>query len=227
MAGVFVRLWPIGAGIGRILVLGDAHADEQPTRRALMAAYEESGADQALQVGDLLHYQLPAPTWFVAGNNEDLDVIASLRRGEESARVTNARLLASSAVELQGLRIGGLSGNHAPTQYETPRAALEGGRRRHFVKRDVERAKALSEIDVFLTHEAPHGLIQRDGYDVGCAHVDAILRALGPDLCLVGHHHTHVSGSFGQTKVVALAPVWESYYRLDPTSLELARHPAP
>ena len=210
-----------------MLVLGDAHANDDAHREALLATYDAVDAYSALQVGDLGYYDLPTPTWFVAGNNEDLDVVDRLRSGESPAGTSNVHLLASEVTDVGGLRVAGLSGNYAPTQYEKSRDELVGGRRRHFVRDDVERAKALSDVDVFLTHEAPHGLLREDGYDVGCKHVDAVLRAVEPDLCLVGHHHRHVEGDFGPTTVVGLAPVWEAYYRLDPETLELDRRPAP
>jgi Icc-related predicted phosphoesterase len=210
-----------------MLVLGDAHADDPANRDALLAAYDAADADVALQLGDLLHYDLPVPTWFIAGNNEDLDVIDALRRGESPPGVSNANLLASTAVELDGLRVAGLSGNHAPTQYEKARDELAPGRRRHFVREDVERAKALEAVDVLLTHESPHGMGFAEEYDVGCVHIDALLEALQPALCLVGHHHEHVEGRFGTTRVVGLASVRESYYELDPETLALERYAAP
>lgn len=207
-----------------MLVLGDAHASDPENRRALLSAYDAVDAEVALQVGDLQYYDLPTPTWFVAGNNEDLDTIEALRAGEEVDGVANAHLLDSAAVEREGIRIAGLSGNYAPTQFEKSRADLAGGRRRHFVADDVERAADLDDVDVFLAHEAPHGLLATNGYDVGCTHVDRILSAVEPDLCLVGHHHEHVEGDFGTTRVVGLAPVWESYYRLDAETLTLERY---
>lgn len=210
-----------------MLVLGDAHASDPDNRRALLAAYDGADADLALQVGDLQYYDLPTPTWFIAGNNEDLDTIEALRHGEEVEGVTNVALLASSAIEREGIRIAGLSGNYAPTQFEKSRPELEGDRRRHFVKDDVERAAELDDIDVFLAHEAPHGLLETNGYDVGCKHVDRLLTAVEPELCLVGHHHEHVESEFGGTRVVGLAPVWESYYILDAETLALERFSTP
>ncbi|RBI63662.1 metallophosphoesterase [halophilic archaeon] len=208
-----------------MLVLGDAHANDPENRRALLAAYAAADADAAVQVGDLLHYDLPVPTWFVAGNNEDFDVVEALRRGETVEDVHNAHLLASTAVDLQGVRVAGLSGNFAPTKYDQPRDDLSGDRRRHFVRGDVERAKRL-DVDVFLTHEAPHGLLYY-GYDPGCEPVDEILAAVDPELCLVGHHHRHAEATVGDTRVVSLAPAWERYYALDPDTLALSWSDAP
>lgn len=207
-----------------MLVLGDAHADDDENRRALLEAYRSVDPAVAIQTGDLLYYDLPAPTWFIAGNNEDFEVIDALRAGGSPPGTTDVHLLDGSTADLEGLRVGGLSGNFAPTQFHKARQALSGDRRRHFVEADVERAKALDAVDVFLTHEAPHGLLQADGYDPGCVHVDEILKAVEPSICLVGHHHEHVEGTFGPTRVVALAPVWEAYYRLDPDTLSLGRH---
>ncbi|WP_458206937.1 metallophosphoesterase family protein [Haladaptatus sp. NG-SE-30] len=205
-----------------MLVLGDAHAADPDNRRALFAAYREADADVALQLGDLMYYDLPTPTWFIAGNNEDFDVIAALRNGLISnSNVRDAHLLASTAVELEGLRVAGLSGNYAPTQYDRPRANLIGDRRRHFTHEDVERAMALESVDVLLTHEAPHGLPVSEEYDVGCGYIDDLISTLEPDLCLVGHHHQHTETTFGTTRVVSLAPTWERYYILDPDSLSL------
>jgi len=216
------------AVIGTMLVLGDAHADDPDRRRSLYAAYRDADQSVALQCGDLLHYRLPVPTYFVAGNNEDFDVIAALRHGRlTSARVENVHLLASDVATVEGLRVAGLSGNYAPSQYEKPRSALAGDRRRHFVREDVEAAKALGDVDVFLAHEAPHGTPVEEDYDVGCTYVDEILEALEPALCLVGHHHEHTESTFGGTRVVTLAPVWESYYVLDAARLALDRRRTP
>jgi len=223
-----------------MLVLGDAHANDPNNRRALLSAYRAADADVALQAGDLMYYDLPYETYFVAGNNEDFDVIDALRRGDaslddggrngrsdRSERNGRPYLLASTVVEIDGLRVAGLSGNYAPTRYEKERKKLVGERRRHFTHEDVERALELADVDVFVAHEAPHGLIDDADYEVGNQYVDAIVEELSPALCLIGHHHRHAESTFGETRVISLAPVWESYYRLDPDSLSLSRFETP
>ncbi|SEW16114.1 metallophosphoesterase family protein [Natrinema salifodinae] len=211
-----------------MLVLGDAHASEPDRSETLLGIYRTLEPDRVLQVGDLQRYDLPAPTWFVAGNNEDFDVIEALRAGEDrdppaETDVRNVHLLASTAATVDGLRVAGLSGNFAPTKYDLSRDELSGERRRHFTHEDVERAADLEDIDVFLTHEAPTGLLSY-GYDPGCEHVDDLLEAISPDLCLVGHHHRHREAEFADTRVVSLAPAWERYYTLDPETLTLEAH---
>ncbi|MFB6112634.1 MAG: metallophosphoesterase [Halodesulfurarchaeum sp.] len=211
-----------------MLVLGDAHADSADRRAQLLSTYDAANADVALQAGDLQYYEVPVRTYFIAGNNEDFDVIEALRHGRiRSEGVKNVRLLASTVVDVDGLRVAGLSGNFAPSQFEKARSALRGDRRRHFVRADVKRAKQLEDVDVFLAHEAPHGIPIVEEYSVGCRYIDEILEALRPRLCLLGHHHEHVEGSFGPTRVVSLAPVWDSYYELDPSTLDLERYVSP
>ncbi|WP_049928356.1 metallophosphoesterase family protein [Halopiger goleimassiliensis] len=209
-----------------MLVLGDAHASDPDNEAALRAAYDDANEDLALQVGDLERYDLPIETWFVAGNNEDFDVIEALRAGESPPEVDDAHLLASTAVDLEGVRVAGLSGNYAPTKYDLSREELADDRRRHFVRDDVDRLAALEGVDVLLTHEAPTGLLSY-GYDPGCERVDRLLAVLEPDLCLVGHHERHASSEIEGCRVVSLAPVWERYYTLDPAALTLASHDTP
>jgi Icc-related predicted phosphoesterase len=211
-----------------MLALGDAHADDPANRQALLRAYDAAEESCALQAGDLMYYDLPYRTYFVAGNNEDFDVIDALRHGDGSLTGDDRpHLLASTAVECEGLRVAGLSGNYAPTRYGKSRDELRGDRRRHFTHEDVEQARSLTDVDVFLAHEAPHGLISDTEYEVGNRYVDTIVEELSPALCLIGHHHRHAESAIEGTRVISLAPVWDSYYRLDPATLSLERYETP
>lgn len=211
-----------------MLVLGDAHATTPGRRRALFAAYRAANEPVAVQAGDLMYYDLPVQTYFIGGNNEDFDAIDALRNGRvESDDVANATLLNSTAATVDGRRVAGLTGNYAPTQFDKPRAVLRGDRRRHFVRSDVEAVMDLDDIDIFVAHEAPNGLPVEEDYDVGCQHIDDILDALQPSLCLVGHHHQHAECDYGDTHVVGLEPAWESYYVVDPDTLAVTRHDTP
>jgi Icc-related predicted phosphoesterase len=211
-----------------MLVFGDAHANTPERRQVLERVYEAADPNVALQLGDLFYYELPVETYFIAGNNEDFDVIDALRHGRvRSSNVKNARLLDSRAVEVQGLTVGGLSGNFAPTQYDKPRSALRGDRRRHFVRNDIQRLKQVGDLDVLLTHQAPHGTAVREDYSVGCGPVDELLAVLEPDLCLVGHHHQHTDTRVAGTRIITTAPAWESYYELDPETLAVERFETP
>lgn len=211
-----------------MLVLGNAHASDLETKRVLAATCRAADADVALQAGSLGHYDLPVPTYFAAGGTEDLDVVDALRLGRvQSPTVSNVHLLASDAVELDGLRVGGLSGTYSESHYRRPRARLHREGRRHFTREDVERAREL-DVDVFLTHEPPAGVFDPDLTDAeGCRKVNEVLGATRPSICLVGGIGHHARESVGDTTLVSLAPVWQQYYTLDPGKLTLTRHEPP
>lgn len=213
-----------------MLVLGNAHAPALDTGRVLAATCRAADADVALQAGNLSHYDLPVTTYFAAGDTEDLEVIDALRLGRvQSPSVSNVHLLASESVEIDELRIGGLSGSYSETHYRRPRARLYQEHRRHFTYDEVERAKAL-DVDVFLTHEPPVGVFDPDlGEEKveGCRKVNEILAATRPSVCLVGGIGSHAREEVGDTTLVSLAPVWNHYYTLDTEKLTLARHEPP
>lgn len=213
-----------------MLVLGNAHAPDLEIGRVLAATCRAADADVALQAGDLGHYDLPVTTYFTAGETEDLEVIDALRLGRvQSPSVSNVHLLASQAVEVDGLTIGGLSGTYSETHYRRPRARLYQEHRRHFTHDEVERAKDL-DVDVFLTFEPPVGVFDPDvseGGVEGCQEVNEILAAIRPSVCLVGGVASHAREQVGETTLVSLAPVWEHYYTLDTETLTIARHEPP
>ncbi len=144
--------------------LGDIHGDFDSACR-IMARHPD--VPFWLSVGDVAdvegRYQaMPAPLYFIKGNNEGFDALAS------GTVAVNLRYLPNATpVEIDGLRVAGLGGTFAPTWYDTAAAALPhpvkrtakatalADKRRHFVREEVEACRALERIDVCLTHEAP------------------------------------------------------------------------
>src|SRR5262249_15610049 len=113
-----------------------------------------------------------AHTYFIKGNNEDFDVIAAAAAGEPPAPTLH--YLTNGALHRVGpWRVAALGGTFAPSWYHTPASALprskglkpsaaslklgksRDDKRRHFVRDEVIACKALTNIDLFMTHEAP------------------------------------------------------------------------
>jgi uncharacterized protein len=163
-----------------------------------------------LCVGDLAsrtgaYPQPPLPLYWIKGNNEDFDRVEAFAGGYE--RVPNLHYLSNGvAVRIGPVSVAGLGGTFAPRWYETAASELPSGtpgprrddKRRHFVREDVERCKALRGIDVFLTHEAPRPYVVaadapsgRPGrpHDAGKTPINEVLAAMRPRLHLCGHHH--------------------------------------
>ena len=169
----------------------------------------------------------PSPLYFIKGNNENFDVLASAQLPANVFYLPNG--LRST---VHGLRIAGLGGTHAPTMYDvraadlphpkksTPKATEAADRRRHFVREEVEACKAMADVDVFLSHEAPRPFRVNRGIDAGKTPINEVLAAMRPRLHLFGHHHTFVAGESQGVPSLCLDPVGKSYLLIDGNTLE-------
>jgi Icc-related predicted phosphoesterase len=208
--------------------LGDIHGDFQSAHR-IMERHPE--VPFWVCVGDVAdadgRYQdLPAPLYWIKGNNENFDLIASGDFPANLLYIANGR-----TINVEGLGIAGLGGTLAPTWYETRAADLppapqpkKGGskkddKRRHFVREEVEACVAMRGIDLFLTHEAPRPY--RIGrLDAGKTPVNEVLVAMRPRLHLFGHHHRFSEQQRDGVRSVGLDLVSRSYLLIDADTME-------
>jgi uncharacterized protein len=208
--------------------LGDIHGDFS-SARAVMARHPE--VPFWLCVGDVADNEgryepLPAPLYWIKGNNENFDAIAAGSFPAGLRYIPNGVLVTAGP-----LRLAGLGGTFAPTLYDTAAAALPhprkgtrkatelADRRRHFVREEVEACQGLAGIDVFLTHEAPRPF--RVGrMDAGKTPINEVLAALRPRLHLFGHHHRFAELSVGGVRSVGLDLVSRSYLLIRPETME-------
>src|SRR5450830_1587668 len=158
----------------QIGALGDIHG-EFDTVRAIMMRHADislwvSVGDVASNEGE--YFDPPAPLYWIKGNNEDFDVIAEALAGRLPA--SQLYYLPNGGPHPVGpWRVAALGGTYAPSWYHTPAASLPSSRgrrtsgaslklgksrddkRRHFVRDEVVACKALGNVDLLLTHEAP------------------------------------------------------------------------
>ena len=214
--------------------LGDIHGDFDAVRR-VMERHRE--VPFWVCVGDVADSQgnyapLPAPLYWIKGNNENFDVIAGPARTEAVPYeyIPNGHLVDIDAGDGR-LRVAGLGGTFAPTMYEVPakdlphpkkrtaKATELADRRRHFVREEVERCKAMRDIDVFLSHEAPVpfrvGRVQ-----AGKQPINEVLASMKPRLHLFGHHHRFQELTAEAVRSVCLDAVGVSYLLIDRNTLE-------
>ena len=208
--------------------LGDIHGDFASARR-IMERHPE--VPFWLCVGDLPgtdgNYQpLPAPLYWIKGNNENFDLIAAGGFPRNLHYIPNGGLTL-----IDGLRVAGLGGTFAPTVYDvaaadlphpkkgTAKATELADRRRHFVRDEVECLKRLEGVDVFLSHEAPVpfrvGRVQ-----AGKRPINEVLAAMKPRLHLFGHHHRFEASAVGGIRSICLDLVRDSYLLIDRKTLE-------
>ena len=225
--------------------LGDIHG-EFDTVQLIMQRHPD--VPLWLQVGDVAsnegEYFTPLmPLYWIKGNNEDFDVIAAAMAGHPPAPTLHY-LRNGAAHQVGGWRVAALGGTFAPSWYHAPASALppskghrtnaafaklgksRDDKRRHFVKEEVLACKALSGIDIFLTHEAPRpyfaGTDARRN-DAGKTPVNEILSAMRPRLHLFGHHHRFTEQERQGVRSIGLDVVGQSYLLIDARTFEFDR----
>ena len=211
--------------------LGDIHG-EFDTVRDIVGRHPD--VSLWLQVGDIAtndgeYFHPPAPVYFIKGNNEDFDVIAQAIAGHPPA--ANLHYLRNGRLHQVGpWRVAALGGTFAPSWYHTPAASLPASKgrkssaatvklgksrddkRRHFVKEEVLANKALKDVDVFLTHEAPRPFYPAGKrIDAGKTAINDVLTAMRPRLHLFGHHHEFTDSQRHGIRSIGLDMVTKSY----------------
>lgn len=224
--------------------LGDIHGDFESARRIMR---RHPDIPFWLCVGDVAtddgrYEDLPSPLYWIKGNNENFDVIAvpGLRGpGCEIPAAAHLLYIPNAAqidipvgpgAQARHLRVAGLGGTLAPTWYETPAIDLPhpkkssakatglADKRRHFVREEVDACRAMRDIDVFMSHEAPRPF--RVGrLDAGKTPVNDVLASMKPRLHLFGHHHRFSDQERQGVRSVGLDLVSRSYLLIDADSL--------
>jgi Icc-related predicted phosphoesterase len=216
--------------------LGDIHGAFEAAR-AIVSRHRD--VPFWVSVGDLAtddgrYESIGAPVYWIHGNNDNFDAIASGDLPSDLHHVDNGTKVAASP----GLAIAGLGGTFAPTWYDTRAADLPhpkkgsakatelADKRRHFVRAEVERCARLTGVDVFLTHEAPKPFRPFPGGrgpDAGKEQINALLRAMRPRLHLFGHHHRFSDEVREGVRSIGLDLVTRSYLLIDAVSLDIER----
>jgi Icc-related predicted phosphoesterase len=214
--------------------LGDIHGGFDAVRRIQR---RHPDAPFWLCVGDVAtddgrYESFDAPVYWIKGNNENFDVIASGVLPPNLIYLPNGERR-----QVGDVAVAGLGGTFAPTMYElgadalphpvksTAKATILADRRRHFVRAEVEACKALAAVDVFLSHEAPRPFVV-GGNDAGKTSINEVLAALRPRLHLFGHHHRFSERNLGGVPSVGLDLASRSYLLIESRTLEYERHGA-
>jgi hypothetical protein len=182
-----------------------------------------------------------APLYWIKGNNEDFDVIAGAIAGRPPAPMLH--YLANGGPHQVGpWRVAALGGTFAPSWYNTPAIALPPSRgrklsaaslklgksrddkRRHFVRDEVLACKALTDVDLFLTHEAPRPFYPAGRrIDAGKTVLNDVLAAMKPRLHLFGHHHEFTDSVRQGVRSIGLDVVTKSYLLVNAETFKTER----
>jgi len=223
--------------------LGDIHGAFDAVQ-AIMQRHPE--VSLWVSVGDVAsndgEYFVPrAPLYWIKGNNEDFDVIAAARAGR-SAADTMHYLANGGPHQVGPWRVAALGGTFAPSWYNTPASRLppskgrktaaaslklgksRDDKRRHFVREEVVACKALENIDLLLTHEAPRPFYPAGRrIDAGKTVLNDVIASLRPRLHLFGHHHEFTDSVRQGVRSIGLDIVTTSYLLVDADTFKCER----
>lgn len=229
--------------MAQIGALGDIHGAFDAAQE-IMARHPEVAL--WVQVGDVAsnegEYFVPIrPLHWIKGNNEDFDVIAEAMAGRSPAPTLHY-LPNGGPYRVGPWRVAVLGGTFAPSWYHSPVASLPPSRgrrvastsvklgksrddkRRHFVRDEVLACKALTAIDVFLTHEAPRPFYPAGKrIDTGKTVINEVLTAMRPRLHLFGHQHEFTDSVRQGVRSIGLDLVTKSYLLIDTDTLRCER----
>ena len=199
-----------------------------------------------LSVGDIAtndgeYFEPARPLYWIKGNNEDFDVVAASAAGHPPAPTLHY-LSNGGPYQVGPWRVAALGGTFAPSWYNTPAAALppskgrkaglgslklgksRDDKRRHFVRDEVVACKALSNIHLFMTHEAPRPFYPAGRrVDAGKTVLNDVLASLKPRLHLFGHHHEFTDSMRQGIRSVGLDVVVKSYLLIDADTFKCER----
>ena len=187
------------------------------------------------------YFEPVGPLYWIKGNNEDFDVIAAAIAGRPPA--PNLHYLRNGGPhEVGPWRVAALGGTFAPSWYNSPASALppskgrksavaslklgksRDDKRRHFVRDEVIACKVLSNIDLFLTHEAPRPFYPAGRrIDAGKTVLNDVIAAMKPRLHLFGHHHEFTDSVRQGVRSIGLDVVTKSYLLVNAETLKTDR----
>jgi predicted phosphodiesterase len=199
-----------GKPVDLVLAVGDVEAFRRADDHRRKAAKRAMPAEFAAYADG--SRRMKRPLYFIGGNNEDFEALHDHPEGFDLA--PNVHYLGRAGLQqLQGLRVGYLSGIHAPRFFDQPLkrptsldTAKQAG---YFRAPEVERISNLRDVDLFLVHEWPRGIVQRardeglpssrplPSYWIGNPITRRLVDTIRPRWVLCGHSHKGFAVSLG------------------------------
>lgn len=233
---------PAGAG-GYIGALGDIHGEFEAVDDIMQ---RHPDVPLWVCVGDVAsndgeYFSPRVPLYFIKGNNEEFDVIAAAIAGRPPSPTLHY-LVNGGPHAVGPWRVAALGGTFAPSWYNTPASQLppskgrksasasvklgksRDDKRRHFVRDEVVACKAVANVDLFLTHEAPRPFYPAGRrIDAGKTVINDVLAAMKPRLHLFGHHHEFTDSMRQGVRSIGLDVVTKSYLLINADTFKTER----
>jgi len=179
---------------------------------------EDSHVDKAVRVhggpGEFPQWfkeqrSAPIPTYSILGNHDDA-MLFHRYAGKEiipSLHLLPQGEVAPINIGSRVIRVGALGGNYSPKYFQYAPADLSQSKLKHYTETHINALIDKVPFDILLTHEAPDGVVIRDGVDLGRPEIGELIRKTVPRFAFFGHHHWHTKVEIGSTRVVGLSRI--------------------
>lgn len=195
----------------KILLLGDVHRYVSKAKNIINSVK----CDFVLQTGDLeIYSNLSKPTYFIAGNHENLNLLSAIDKGrisfENLYHIKNAEVITLKKGK-EIINVTGINSNYSL-------------KIKDYNKKDIKKCKKLRNINIFLSHEAPFniGFIKGHKY-IFLKDIKEILDDVKPKFFFFSHNHKFFKKKINTTKIFGLDYVKKEYYILDTYRDEVKR----
>ncbi len=151
----------------------------------------------------------PIPTYAILGNHDDAGLFYRYAGKEiiPSLFLLPQGEVVSITIGSRTLRVGALGGNYSPKYFYVAPEELSQGKRKHYTETHIHSLIEKAPFDILLTHEAPDGVVIRDGVDLGRPEIGALIRKTTPRFAFFGHHHWHTKTEIGNATVVGFSRI--------------------
>lgn len=156
--------------------------------------------------------EVPRPTVFIKGNHEDFGWLDAQRDAEVLpglAHLRNGHTADLTDPRAGHIRVAGIGGCYAASDYLRRSDRLQGYARRHYTLDEIDQLADAGHVDIVLTHDAPAGVRfprnrRGEPYTSEAEGLDVLLARLRPRVCFFGHHHTRVDAEIAGVRCIGL-----------------------
>lgn len=181
---------PVSSDIqARFLFVSDLHVSTNKEIETIQEKIDENNYDAVFLLGDIDSNDVKSISehtdklYYVLGNHDSW-----------TQNISGIHL-DGQVVEINGLRIGGVSGAN---KYKDGNFAMRTN------EEMKEKLKELGHVDILISHESPYHLMSNNHTHGGFQAISDYLHDEKPFLHVFGHHHLPYENVFIQTKVVCI-----------------------
>lgn len=193
-----------------VLQVGDFGIWPDANRIDRAARHHDGAGDFPRWLGE--RRAVPRRTLFIKGNHEDFAWLEGQRDGDVLPGLTYLRNgYTVDLIDSRGghIRVAGIGGCYAPSDYVRRSDELQGYRRRHYTSDEIDRLASVDDVDIVLTHDAPAGVRlprnrRGEPYISGTQGLDVLLARVRPRVCFFGHHHARVDADVAGVRCIGL-----------------------